>query len=90
MTDSAAWLDWVVLPTIPGPTARTRFRPYRLSDVAAVEAMFDDPQARRFYPNLSLPGAAERWIEWNLSIYATDGVGLWVIEGATLSWVTAG
>jgi RimJ/RimL family protein N-acetyltransferase len=66
--------------SIPPPTARVRFRPYRPDDADAVAVMFDDDQARRFYPAMGQPGAAARWIQSNLAGYQTAGFGLWVIE----------
>jgi RimJ/RimL family protein N-acetyltransferase len=58
---------------------RLRFRPYRPTDTADVEAMFADPQARRFYPDMG-PEGAERWIAWNLRNYDDLGFGLWAVE----------
>lgn len=66
--------------SIPPPTARVRFRPYRPDDADAVAVVFDDDQARRFYPAMGQPGAAARWIQSNLAGYQTAGFGLWVIE----------
>ncbi len=42
--------------------------------------MFDDPEARQWYPTHSEPDQARRWIAWNLENYATHGFGLWAIE----------
>jgi RimJ/RimL family protein N-acetyltransferase len=67
----------------PAPTGRIRFRQYRLDDIQAVVEMFDDTEARRWYPTHREPGQAQRWIEWNLDNYTTDGHGLWVIEDPT-------
>jgi RimJ/RimL family protein N-acetyltransferase len=66
----------------PAPTARLRFRRYRPEDAGDVAEMFSDPQARRFYPDVT----AEGWIEWNLRNYATHGFGLWVIEHRDEGW----
>lgn len=66
----------------PAPTARIRFRRYRPEDAGDVAEMFADPQARRFYPNVT----AEGWIDWNLRNYATHGFGLWVIEHRSEGW----
>lgn len=65
---------------LPAPTARIRFRPYRRADAEAVAEMFDDPQARRFYPDMTDPGRAAQWIQWNMDNYANHGFGLWVTE----------
>ncbi len=43
-------------------------------------AMFDDPEARQWYPTHSEPAPAKRWIEWNIENYSTHGFGLWAIE----------
>ncbi|MCP3938350.1 MAG: GNAT family N-acetyltransferase [Actinomycetia bacterium] len=64
----------------PPPTERLRFREYQLDDVRAVAAMFDDPEARQWYPTHSEPDQARRWIDWNNENYATHGFGLWAIE----------
>jgi RimJ/RimL family protein N-acetyltransferase len=48
--------------------------------VRFVESLFDDPYARRFYPNMGTTEQAKRWIAWNLSNYREFGFGLWVIE----------
>lgn len=66
--------------TCPPPTERVRFREYQLDDLAAVVAMFDDPEARQWYPTHAEPDRARQWIESNLDSYATHGFGLWVIE----------
>lgn len=44
--------------------------------------MFDDPEARQWYPTHSEAAEARRWIDWNLDNYATHGFGLWAIEDA--------
>ena len=67
---------------VPPPTSRIRFRTYRLSDVSAVEEMFSDPEARRFYPEMVDQQASEAWIRWNRDSYESVGCGLWVIEDA--------
>lgn len=64
----------------PEPTERVRFREYQLDDIQAVAAMFDDPEARQWYPTHSEPEQAKQWIDWNIQNYATHGFGLWVIE----------
>jgi len=66
--------------TPPSPTERLNFRRYELSDLDAVVEMFDDDEAKRWYPTKSQPDEAERWIEWNLANYDEFGFGLWVIE----------
>ena len=69
--------------TTPPPTTRLRFRQYSADDVSAVIEMFDDPEARRWYPAASNPDEAVGWIDWNLDNYKTTGFGLWVIEQRT-------
>lgn len=67
---------------VPSPTARIRFRCYRSSDASAVEEIFSDPLARRFYPEIVDRQASEAWIQWSLASYDSAGCGLWVIEHA--------
>ena len=67
----------------PPPTDRLQFRPYKEDDLAAVIEMFDDSEARRWYPRTSEPDQAGGWIRWNLDNYNTTGFGLWVIERQT-------
>lgn len=69
-----------MLDSIPPPTTRIRFRHYRLVDTSDVADMFSDDLARRFYPTMIEPGAADRWIQANLEAYESIGFGLWVIE----------
>lgn len=64
----------------PPPTQRLRFRTYEPSDVEAAMEMFDDDEAKRWYPTKSEPREAEQWIVWNLRNYKEHGIGLWVIE----------
>ncbi len=66
--------------TTPSTTERVRFRRYERSDLDAVVEMFDDAEAKRWYPTKSQPDQAQRWIEWNLTNYDEFGFGLWVIE----------
>lgn len=42
--------------------------------------MFDDPEARQWYPTHNEPDEARRWIEWNVEHYTSHGFGLWAIE----------
>ncbi|MGA7270391.1 MAG: GNAT family N-acetyltransferase [Acidimicrobiia bacterium] len=74
------------MATTPGPTSRLRFRPYRPEDLADVSEMFEDPHARRFYPEMGDRRHAQRWIQWNLDGYAAHGFGLWVIEHRLEGW----
>jgi RimJ/RimL family protein N-acetyltransferase len=53
------------------------------SDVPAVLAVFDDPHARRFYPDMIDPAAAARWIAANRERYRRDGFGLWALVERT-------
>jgi RimJ/RimL family protein N-acetyltransferase len=50
----------------PSSTDRIGSRPYRLIDLAAVIEMFDDPEAKRWYPTKSEPEEVKQWIQWNL------------------------
>ncbi|MBT8198539.1 MAG: GNAT family N-acetyltransferase [Acidimicrobiia bacterium] len=65
---------------LPPGTERIRFRPYQREDVALVLEMFSDPDARRFYPSIDGPQAAETWIAWSRDLYDTTGFGMWAIE----------
>ena len=66
--------------SLPLPTERLRFREYRDDDLDDVVAMFGDPQARRFYPEMDTPEACRGWIEWSKRNYRDHGFGLWAIE----------
>lgn len=65
---------------IPPETGRLRFRAYRAEDAARVEAMFDDPYARRFFPHMARAGAPAVYVERQRQRYLEHGHGLWVIE----------
>jgi RimJ/RimL family protein N-acetyltransferase len=71
------------MTALPPPTERLRFREYRDDDLHDVVAMFSDPQARRFYPEMDTPEACRGWIEWSKRNYQDHGFGLWVIEDLT-------
>jgi RimJ/RimL family protein N-acetyltransferase len=68
------------MTSLPLPTERLRFREYRDDDLEDVVAMFGDPQARRFYPEMDTPEACRGWIEWSKRNYRDHGFGLWAIE----------
>ena len=68
------------MTSLPPPTERLRFREFRDDDLDDVVAMFGDPQARRFYPEMDTPETCRGWIEWNKRNYRDHGFGLWVIE----------
>jgi len=68
------------MTSLPPPTERLRFREYRDDDLEDVVAMFGDPQARRFYPEMDAPEACRGWIEWSKRNYRDHGFGLWAIE----------
>jgi RimJ/RimL family protein N-acetyltransferase len=71
------------MTSLPPPTERLQFREYRDDDLDDVTAMFGDPQARRFYPEMDTPEACRGWIEWSKRNYRDHGFGLWVIEDLT-------
>ncbi len=71
------------MTSLPPSTERLRFREYRDDDLDDVVAMFSDPQARRFYPEMDTPEACRGWIEWSKRNYRDHGFGLWVIEHVT-------
>jgi RimJ/RimL family protein N-acetyltransferase len=68
------------MTSLPRPTERLQFREYRDDDLDYVTAMFGDPQARRFYPEMDTPEAFRGWIEWSKRNYRDHGFGLWAIE----------
>jgi RimJ/RimL family protein N-acetyltransferase len=69
------------MTSLPPPTERLRFREFRDDDLDDVVAMFGDPQARRFYPEMDTPEACRGWVEWSKRNYRDHGFGLWALEG---------
>jgi ribosomal-protein-alanine N-acetyltransferase len=61
-------------------TDRLRLRPYVLADEAALFEVFNDADARAFYPQMSDRSQVRMWIEWNLRNYDEYGYGLWALE----------
>lgn len=61
-------------------TERLQFRKMRKEDVNHLLEIFSDPVAMKYYPSTKDEKAANEWIEWTLSNYATYGVGLWIVE----------
>lgn len=61
-------------------SARLRFREYASTDEQNVVALFADPAARAFYPEMADLAGARCWIEWNLQNYNAFGYGLWALE----------
>lgn len=61
-------------------TERLRLRPYVLADESALFEVFNDEDARAFYPGMADPANVRRWIEWNLTNYGEFGLGLWALE----------
>ncbi len=72
------------MTSLPPTTARIRFRQYRDDDLDDVVAMFGDPQARRFYPEMGTIDACRGWIEWSQRNYRDHGFGLWAIEDLSI------
>jgi len=68
------------MTSLPPPTERLRFREFRDDDLDDVVAMFGDPQARRFYPEMDTPEACRGWVEWSKRNYRDHGFGLWALE----------
>ena len=68
------------MTSLPPPTERLRFREFRDDDLDDVVAMFGDPQARRFYPEMDTPEACRGWVEWSKGNYRDHGFGLWALE----------
>ncbi len=61
-------------------TERLRLRAYTLADEAELFAVFADPHARTFYPEMADRAKVRAWIEWNLRNYEEFGFGLWALE----------
>ena len=61
-------------------TDRLRLREFRADDAEALYRVFEDPYARRFYPQMADRSQIDDWIAWNLRVYEAFGFGLWVIE----------
>jgi RimJ/RimL family protein N-acetyltransferase len=51
-----------------------------LYDLDFVAAMLAHPEVMRFYPQLYSRDEAQLWIERQLSRYARDGHGLWLVQ----------
>jgi len=66
--------------SVPAPTRRLRFRPFTREDRPLVLRTFEDPAARRFYPDAGTEGWADRWVDRQIKRYAEEGHGLWVVE----------
>lgn len=72
------------MSTAPGPTTRLTFREFRLEDLDVLAAMYTDPETTQWLGD-GTPrdrAATQREIERNLTLYATRGLGAWVVEGA--------
>ncbi|WP_269930008.1 GNAT family N-acetyltransferase [Aminobacter sp. HY435] len=63
----------------PPETARLILRELRMSDTADLLAVFSDPYAQRFYPEMTSEAAAAEWVERNLKRYRQAGFGLWAM-----------
>jgi RimJ/RimL family protein N-acetyltransferase len=61
-------------------TERLSLRELELSDLDFVAEMLGDPEVMRFYPSTCDRSAALAWIRKQLSRYASDGHGLWLVE----------
>jgi len=65
-------------------TPRLLLRRFVAADAPFVAAIFEDDDARRFYPDMHRLENAESWVRRNLDRYDLDGIGLWaVIEKET-------
>ncbi|NUN50349.1 MAG: GNAT family N-acetyltransferase [Candidatus Brocadiae bacterium] len=72
------------MSTAPGPTPRLTFREFRLEDLDVLAAMYTDPETTQWLGD-GTPrdrAATQREIERNLTLYASRGLGAWVVEGA--------
>jgi RimJ/RimL family protein N-acetyltransferase len=61
-------------------TPRLRLRRLTLDDQRELLAVFADPYAKEFYPEMTDPKRIHDWIEWNLRNYEEYGLGLWALE----------
>ena len=65
-------------------TPRLGLRRFVPEDAPAVASIFEDEEARRFFPEMHRLENAARWVRRNLESYDIDGIGLWaVIEKAS-------
>ncbi len=65
---------------VPPDTERLRFRPLRTDDHDNVRAIYADPLALRFLPDLGKPGGVQRFIDRQRARYLEFGYGIWLIE----------
>ena len=61
-------------------TPRLRLREMSHDDLDFIAGILADPIAMRFYPRTYSREEARDWIERQLSRYANDGHGLWLVE----------
>lgn len=64
-------------------TPRLTLREMERGDAAAIQSVFDDDYAHRFYPEMTNEAAAIEWIDRNRERYQRDGYGLWAIIDKT-------
>jgi ribosomal-protein-alanine N-acetyltransferase len=60
-------------------TPRLRLRRFVEDDAALVASIFEDDDARRFYPDMHRLENAGGWVRRNLDRYDVDGIGLWAV-----------
>ncbi len=65
---------------LPQDTRRLRFRPVRGDDHEAVGAIYADPLARRFLPDMNTAQGVQSFIDRQLRRYARYGYGIWLLE----------
>jgi len=60
-------------------TPRLRLRRFVAADAPLVAAIFEDDDARRFYPDMHRLENGRLWVRRNLDGYDIDGIGLWAV-----------
>ncbi|AMS42279.1 GNAT family N-acetyltransferase [Aminobacter aminovorans] len=64
-------------------TQRLTLREMERGDAVAIQSVFNDDYAHRFYPEMTNEAAAIEWIDRNRERYQRDGFGLWAIIDKT-------
>lgn len=61
-------------------TARLTLRELTDADLDELAALLGDEQVMTHYPRPKTRAEAQRWIDWNKSLYAEHGFGLWAMS----------
>lgn len=60
-------------------SSRLSLREMRATDLDDMAEMLGDHEGMQYYPRPKTRDEAQRWIDWNLGLYATRGFGLWAV-----------